>query len=493
MDTNTGESIYEKKKQAYEVIKQAQKEFFDYVDLRFYSGTNNNTTSEEYRSTHTGTFDQAISVSNFILNTNISFIITNTNTKIEYITNIVQGGSYWDENTSNWIGSEGSTNITVNTNFIVEITNIQTSVIVTNAVNRDVLSMSPKKTIEYLANAAYLSGNTNDFFQYLKQNNLVDRFWEIYHKYDLDAQTKILDIASPAFSEESQQGGIHQKSTSFDSVKKFNAFKWQNGDIVLCQGGSSTVEKVCKMIPGHWKHAGIINLERKKRGKDNFIQSGGVNARDSNDVSISYSWNPWDWHPFNGVPGGFGPGYGVGFEGGDTWITTSSIIVLRVNGATDAMKKKAVQYTVNKYRKPFHFVEKHSEMKEEVTTRWETITVSGGRGQPPIRMSRPYKTKTLVNTSYLLPVDKTREDLFYCSLLVWRAYKFSGIDIEYSKSSDINVGDKDAANAGLLLAGPACWNQTVRQGYGNYEWVTPQNLYDAIKEGKVSYAGGDEW
>jgi hypothetical protein len=163
---------------------------------------------------------------------------------------------------------------------------------------------------------AYYTGDTANLEKLIDENGLRGKIDSLVNKYNLKAQQEILDTPSGVMKADSRKIG----STGF-----FEGFV--TGDVLVCQGGKSSSSAVLIgiVIPGHWKHAGILD-RRYPYGWDNPVLS-------ASDATTH--------------------GFAVGYESRTKWMEEPSVGVLRVDGRTDAKAVAAVTYGAQFAGKPY--------------------------------------------------------------------------------------------------------------------------------------------
>ena len=184
--------------------------------------------------------------------------------------------------------------------------------------------MSLADRIVAVAWTAYYTGDSAALEKILADNGLYDQALALAQKYGLAASQAVLAQPSGATGEAARAIGY----PVFDALL--------DGDVLLCYGGdSSTSGSLLGMIiPGHWKHAGIWDYER--RGLSYAVLSAS-NATDA----------------FVASPGGvLGR---VGYETKEKWIGESAVAAMRVNGRSAANSRAAVVYGQQFVGKPFNF------------------------------------------------------------------------------------------------------------------------------------------
>ena len=497
LNTN-GMSTNEELLQAYSTITQAQQEFYDYINQRFYSGTNhllNIGSNEDYILTHLGNFDMVLNQSNIISYTNIILCITG-----EYKDIYINTNYYYS----------GNTNLNIeyvyNTNSYSNISNYTFRIAVTNSFE-EIAMMGPNELLDYFAWKMDITKTTNEFFSYLKRNNLESKFWEIYNKYNIEK--RLDEIYKYAFSNaqmiESVPKIANYRGTSrkprwvtnyewrVDKKNEIDYFfkqKFIDGDILLqwgnIGGSAASFDGISKMIKGTWKHAGLVIGQRFSDGKAYCVASGGMNSKALNGGSLNITDDRALSMPILGKTG-------IGYESTTNWVNIREYVCLRVKNSTQPQRTAVLAYHQDKADKktPFNFVEKRRDTRYKYTTVKNIIVLEKRWIFWPFwyeilkaKTNITYNVQVTSDRSYLLPVWKYSDDLFYCSLIVWRAwYAASGgkINIEQknSRTSDYVPGDKDEAGRLQFISG--MW-LPLDSGYGNYEWVTPQNIFDATKD-----------
>lgn len=184
----------------------------------------------------------------------------------------------------------------------------------------DNLSLEDKITLA--AWKAYNSGDDSEVVALLKENNLYDKCQEIMDKYNLEEEQNVLDVSSRSVLDADSRS----VTSSFMNSRS-------SGDIVLCYGGagSSSGKLLGLVIPGHWKHAGIID----KGSSKGLVLS----ASNETDTYLADS---------SGVVGR------VGWETAEKWAGKDGVVVLGVNGATAAKKQAAINYGAQYSGKPYN-------------------------------------------------------------------------------------------------------------------------------------------
>ena len=491
-DLNNVDNLPEEKQKAYQVVMKAQEEFFQYVDdvTKKSIETNKDIGITNEKCEVIGGFDQTLEVKYNTYKTNIqiyfsnqvSVPITNIITNIIPILTNQPPIVIYAENDKNIISI--ITNITYTNLFI--FTNYFKETIVSNE-EISVSMLSPRETIINLAKLAYLSDDTNQFFEYLNNNGFTDKFWEIMDKYNIREQMDTLNIQTTHF----QNTNEVTKSRSFASYEVFINYQWKMGDIFLVQGkvdssgedGFNSIAPtggsiIGALIPGEWKHAGMIDIERLQRGKSPII-AAGPNARYNNETKVVLA------DGYNG--------YGTGYESVKSWIDCPDISAWRVKNATESQRYKSVTNAMKYLYKKFHFIEKAY-----------SITKTGYRVDytPIICIIRPWwggiftipiPLWTVVSFSYsysyFMPTKKTSLTTWYCAKIVYQAWKDTGFDIEYSKARSKDYNSADVGLFGLNLWAAYQLGKygegEVIGGNGDYEWVSPQNIADATNDGTI--------
>ncbi len=180
-----------------------------------------------------------------------------------------------------------------------------------------------KEFIIAYAFEAYNTGDTSKLVNYLKEQNLYERYQAISRKYDLDKQEQIL-TAKPV------TGNLGMQSVTesfFDN--------YLTGDFFLCYGDKSTDSSLGKsfgmLIPGIWKHAGIMDTQAPDRNAPVLSASNATTS-----------------------------GFCVGDETENKWANEASVSAYRVNGRTDSKARNGVDYAKQFVGQPYNILASRS-------------------------------------------------------------------------------------------------------------------------------------
>ncbi len=170
---------------------------------------------------------------------------------------------------------------------------------------------------------AYYSGDASELERLLKENGLYDQAMKLIDTYELKEKESTLALPS----------GLTDPASRSVGYSFFNTL--YHGDVLVCYGGSSSSSSTLLglLIPGHWKHAGIWDYDRRDLS-----------------YSVLSASNETDYHQNN--PGLLGR---VGYESKEKWIGESAVAGLRVNGRTAAKAAAAVNYGKTFIGKEFNF------------------------------------------------------------------------------------------------------------------------------------------
>lgn len=173
---------------------------------------------------------------------------------------------------------------------------------------------------------AYYTGDETALIELLKGKGLYDDCMDIVKRYDLDKQQGILNISS-----RSVEGSPRAVSADFITS---NARR--TGDILLCIGGgaSSSASVLGLVIPGHWKHAGLVD-------HDAPVGYAVLSASNATNTFLA---------------NGGGEVGRVGYETAEKWAGADSVIAMRVNNTSASQALTAVQYARQFVGKPFSFI-----------------------------------------------------------------------------------------------------------------------------------------
>lgn len=176
--------------------------------------------------------------------------------------------------------------------------------------------ISVKDYIICLAWEAYYTGDTTELESYLQEKGYYEHYQYILDKYDTS------QVTTRSFSSSGGGGGNGNKF--YDLMNK----NWLNGDIFVCY----TDDFIAKLIPGRWKHSGMMDKDRKNTGSDYFILSAS-NKTDESGSAMGY----------------------VGYESIDKWAGEDEVAVYRVQGRTEATGRAAVAYGKQFRGREFNF------------------------------------------------------------------------------------------------------------------------------------------
>lgn len=185
--------------------------------------------------------------------------------------------------------------------------------------------LSVEDQITSAAWMAYYTGDETNLIELLDEKGLYDDCIDIVNRYNLDKQQGVLNISS-----RSVEGSPRAVSADFITS---NARR--TGDILLCIGGgaSSSSSLLGVVIPGHWKHAGLV---------DHNAPVG---------YAVLSASNATNTHLANKAINGR-----VGYETAEKWAGADSVIAMRVNNTSASQALAAVQYARQYIGKPFNFL-----------------------------------------------------------------------------------------------------------------------------------------
>lgn len=171
---------------------------------------------------------------------------------------------------------------------------------------------------------AYNTGDDSEVVSLLKENDLYDKCLDIIDKYNLDEEQEIISTPSSSVA-----GGSRAVNLTF-----MNSSTMVTGDIVLCYGGatSSSGSLLGLVIPGTWKHAGLI---------DRGAPAGWAVLSASNETNTYLADS-------DGVVGR------VGWETADKWTKKDAVTALRVSNSTQSKRNAAVSYGRQFVGKPYN-------------------------------------------------------------------------------------------------------------------------------------------
>lgn len=171
-----------------------------------------------------------------------------------------------------------------------------------------------KNTIQLLAMEAAASGDTNALITYLASKNLIDIYNQVVDNNELQKPTS-----------------LKMKTFSQGTIKSRLSRIARMGDILVTQGGGGSIGSgVNFLIPGDWKHSGMVDKKRLVSGNDYCIMSAGQNMVKEDNTAA------WKWYRL----------LVVGYESVIAYDDKSRVDVIRVvnQDANEVKATAAVNY-----------------------------------------------------------------------------------------------------------------------------------------------------
>lgn len=234
--------------------------------------------------------------------------------------------------------------------------------------------------VEMAAFQAEGSGDGTEFNELLTNAGLKDDFERIEEKYEVNRSMKTLNT----------------RTRRSYNTEMFRNDEFRTGDIVLRHGKKWT-------IPGEYKHGGLLNKKRAVEKKDYCIFSASGDADASRGLGGSC----------------------VGYERASKWIEKSpnKIGVFRVKGTSVVQGEKALAHIEPQRGK------KYAVVKVQSGFYWRKIRVRKGWVK--------FTIKVPAWRFWIVPVNRTSTDKYYCTKVVWQAWKSQGKDVEWRNWSGI--------------------------------------------------------
>ena len=180
-----------------------------------------------------------------------------------------------------------------------------------------------------------------------------------------------------------------------------------------------------------------------------------------------------------------GLGGAVGYETSTKWGEETEVAIYGLKNVNEEQRNKSVEYAKSKVGcTNFNFVDRVFKTNIVKTILFKKVKIYiGDTGWWPFMV--PYVVDRKVITEYIVPANKNNEDHWYCSKLVYKSWLSQNVNIEYSggRQSEFKPDNEVAAQ----LVGLITENETLDYGWGDYEFVTPQNIADSEKDGTVYF------
>lgn len=244
-------------------------------------------------------------------------------------------------------------------------------------------SMQLQEKIVTAALASYTTGDTTILINFLAQNNLLDKYYQIIQQYNLEAQAKTIASKPRSKSVTSDQ----LRSPTFIAGDIFLCYK--NGSGSSSSDGnsssgdnSSSVSGMGLLIPGKWKHAGFLDGLQKNRTDGYAILSASAQTD---------------------------RGFCVGYETYKKWTQENAVSAYRVNGTNPTIGQNAINYSIQFLGKPFSFL---------------TNGMGWGTVELILKNTLPFTTAGINAT------PRMANDYFYCSKTVYRGWLSQGHELE---------------------------------------------------------------
>ncbi len=330
------------------------------------------------------------------------------------------------------------------TNIEVVLTNEESGEILTTNLTVTTISIStnsyetsPMDTL-YAKGMLEINGETNAADNYLKEIGLYDEAIEIAEKYNLEEAVKTI------YSRTREDVATRNQTDDF----YLNTNNLKTGDILLSIGQSSQITSlVALVIPGTWKHAGIMDRRRIELGENQwFIYSASDKTAESKEVVDKITiFGITIWEKKRGAC--------VGWESRQQWKDEAKVSAYRVKNYTEQKGEAALDYVLQFRQKPYGM------LKTEVVYvpgRWTWGIIGTFFGIPIwgwIWFLPRYETR-------ITSVKRNENDYWYCTKLCYRAWLSQGINIEYSGGR---------------------WDN----------FVSPDDIRNSINDGTIYHIGGD--